>query len=114
VALAALSEARIRDPLVRGPEVSSAMAAYAEPVIDLSRVQLNSLIVRFVCGIAFLLVAACAFLKLVGVGDALDSMMTPDAGNARAGLVPKRRIGIDFGFMFSVIKQHRAPASDSI
>jgi len=33
------------------------MAAYAEPVIDLSRVQLNSLIVSLICGIAFLFVA---------------------------------------------------------
>jgi len=114
VAFTALGETRIRNPLIRGPEVAGAMAAYAEPMIDLSRVQLNSLIVRFVCRIAFLLVTVCAFLKLVGPGDALYSMMTTDAGNSGAGLVSKGRIGIDFGFMFPVIKQHRAPASGRV
>jgi len=41
-------------------------------------------------------------------------MMTANAGNARARLVSKRRIGIDFAFVFSVIKQHRPADSRRI
>jgi hypothetical protein len=114
VAFSAFCKARVDNSLVRHLEIIGAMAAYAEPVIDLPRVQLYSLVVGFVCRIALLFVAVRAFLKLIDIGDVLHRVVAASTGNARANFMGKRGIGIDLAFVFSVIKQHCAAAAGRV
>ena len=64
VALAALSEPDIAETGIRSLEVCCAVAADAQPVKSLARVQIIAFPVIGVCRVAFVLVAGVAFLKL--------------------------------------------------
>src|SRR5262249_46060331 len=87
VTLSALSEAGTGQAFVGYLEVTGAMAAYTEPVIDFSRVQLYALIVSLVCRIPFLPVALRALSKLFDISNTFDCMVAPNTSNTRTGFV---------------------------
>ena len=79
--LAALAEAHIGEALVGSLDVLGHVTTDAEPVMGLSRVELEALLIFAIVRVPFLLVTVGALLKLIGDRDVFDGVMTPGAGN---------------------------------
>ena len=87
------------------------MTADAEPVKDLSRVEIDTLFVFSIIRIALILVTDGALLKLLSQGDVLDRVVTPGAGDTGDCFVRKSGIGIYLGLVTLMVEQHQsAPA----
>jgi len=48
------------------------------------------------------------------IGNAFNCVVATDAINTRTGFVRKGRIGIDFAFMFPVVKHYRATPAGNV
>ena len=87
------------------------MAADAQPVINLTRIELYALFVFLIVGVSLLLVTVRAFAKLFAIGYLLDGMMAADAGDSLASFMRERGIGVYSGLVDLMIEQDQsAPA----
>ena len=87
------------------------MATDAQPVMDLSGVEIYTLFVFTIVRIAFFLVTGGALLKLLRGCYVLDGVMTSRACNAGPRFVRKGLIGVYLRLVTLVVKQHEPSAA---
>ena len=85
------------------------MAAYAEAMIYLHRIQVVPLTVIRVYGIAGIFMALRAFLEFFYIGDITNRVMTSYAGHARLRRMLKEGVGIYQCFVLFVIEENQSP-----
>jgi hypothetical protein len=78
---------------------------------DLPRVEVVPFAVIRIQRVAFIAMAGTALLKLPGIGQIFDRMVTAGAGDSGAGFVRVSRIGVDGGLVLFVIEEDESAAA---